>query len=174
MKYTIILLSLFFVSGFFNTLVAQDKPNGQKNENAIVNDKVANVDAVLNDPKLSPEEIELLKIAGQDNPAIIDKNLNDPKMDPSEIPDESSFGESNARAEPIVEREEVRLMETLVLANPVSGNNQPQGKKVANSNNFFSKGPNGQPIGEQPVKITNYKESKGPNTQPPAKKPDEK
>jgi hypothetical protein len=107
---------------------AQDKPNSQKNENTIVNDKVANIDAVLNDPKLSPEEIDLLKIAGLDNPSIIDESLNDPKMDPSEIPDESSFGESNAKAEPIVEREEIKPEKKAISTKPVSTNIQPDGK----------------------------------------------
>ena len=128
MKYTIILLSLFFVGGFFITVNAQDKPNSQKNENTIVNDKVANVDAVLHDPKLSPEEVAILKTAGQDNPVVIEENLDDPKMDPSEIPDESSFGESNAKAEPIVEREEIKPEKKAISTKPVSTNIQPDGK----------------------------------------------
>jgi hypothetical protein len=128
MKYTIILLSLFFVVGFFNTVIAQEKQSSQQNdkENVIIKGIVK--DAVLHDPKLSPEEVAILKTAGQDNPVVIEENLDDPKMDPSEIPDESSFGESNAKAEPIVEREEIKPEKKAISTKPVSTNIQPDGK----------------------------------------------
>jgi hypothetical protein len=167
MKYIIILLSLFVIGGISNTTLAQ---KGQKDK-AVVEREREGENTVLDDPKLSAEDIEQMKIAGQDNPAKIKEGLDDPKMDASEIPDEVSYGKANAKANPIVERDEANPAEAVRSVISVPVNTQPEGEKSDAKPSINRKTSNDQPEGKQPAnKVVTLKKS-GSNTQPEGKNP---
>lgn len=170
MKLTYLIISLLFIGSFCNSALAQDNQNTQQKDGVGVLVK-SDTDPVLNDPKRSAEEIELMRTAGQDNPSKITEGLTDPKMKASDIPDEASYGPSNANAEPIVEREEVIAGKTSGANTSASTNTQPIAENLNAKPIILRKTSNDQPQGKQTDKKIIYQRNTGTNTQPEGNKP---
>ena len=170
MKLTYLIISLLFIGSFCNSALAQDNHNTPQKDCVGVSVK-SDTDPVLNDPKRSAEEIELLRTAGQDNPSKIEKGLTDPKMQASEIPDEASFGPNNANDQPIVEREAAYTTKNSQTNTSVSTNTQPKADKAYSKPIILHQTSNDQPQGKQSDKKIIYKRNTGANTQPEGKKP---
>lgn len=163
MKNIKIIIILFLLFGFASVYSQQALTTK--------NDKADESSITLTDPKLSQEEQSQILNAGKDNPAKIDESLLvDPKIDPATIATEKDFGESNAKPQPIEEREEViapLAQQSNKKVTPKSNKSQPQGKKSDNVVNYRNmNGPKEQPMGEEPHNVINYRNIKGSKSQP--------
>jgi hypothetical protein len=137
------------------------------------------------DPKFSPEQQALIRVAGEDNPAKIDEaSLIDPKLSPEEQAQIKTAGQDNparvdeaSLVDPKIstekdQKEQISPVESTVK--PVSAGTQPEGEKAGTSLDYRVTTTSGkeQPKGESPENALNYREIQGSADQPEGTTPD--
>jgi hypothetical protein len=169
MKKIVIYVILLLLFGFTSSFAQATKAKTAEKSEAT---------AVLDDPKLSPEEKAMISKAGEENPARIDESmLIDPKLDPKSLPSEKDFGASNAKpseesmVDPKLTGENVAGHQKESWesgAKPVDDRSQPAGEKVGTIINYrdLPAGGNNQPASDSPQNTLNYRDIQGPREQP--------
>jgi hypothetical protein len=175
MKKTIIYLCILFLVVGITSIQAQESSSPA---NQVEVKKAVADDNILDDPKLSTEELEQMRTAGTDNPDKISSPAVDQKLEPAEIPAEENYGINNDKVGPIDRvAENIRRIEQenlIINEEPTTAIQQPQeeGETPVNVTNYRTmKGPDTQETGTKPDKITDYSKLKGPDTQPEGDKP---
>lgn len=153
MKNTIIILTLILFAGISYNGFAQKVSEVKTDETVQIPD----------DPKLSTEEIELMKKAARSNPAKTAQHAIDPR-------DEIAGGEvvlAPKDAELIEMREEVKPVEQATgQSMSVNSNSQPKGENSAEKVSLYRNGPIEQQTPENKDDGKSLNRGDGSNTQP--------
>jgi len=168
MKKTRILFTFLLLLSFVSVFSQASQPKAtQESGSGIVQD----------DPKLSPEELALMRNAGEDNPAKPEEfSLVDPKEDSKSLPTEADYGIANAKLteekmdDPRLNHESENSVkpDTPNPAAQIAGTpDQPSGESAVNQTDYRSQsgGQSEQPVGETAVSNTDYRAKTGSSNQ---------